>query len=176
METIDLLIHELGSITSIEVRETNNNATANPSISINRRSNSPLAGDDIGLIEFKGTTTDGTDETDDTNYAVLGGDIVSDSTALPVGQLYIKVADGTAATTNQAKHITINGKATGGATVNLANDTDLDVGGTVNDANANAAAYVAIQFTAGIPTDITSQVTNPVTGFIYLQYTANYKG
>ena len=161
---------------SIEVRETNNNATANPSISINRRSNSPLAGDDIGLVEFKGTTTDGTDETDDTNYAVLGGDIVSESTALPVGQLYIKVADGTAATTNQAKHITVNGKATGGATVNLANDTDLDVGGTVNDANANAAAYVAIQFTAGIPTDITSQVTNPVTGFIYLQYTANYKG
>ena len=48
--------------------------------------------------------------------------------------------------------------------------------GTVNDANANAMAYVAIQFTAGIPVDITDQVANPVTGFIYLRYTANYKG
>ena len=159
---------------SIEVRETNNNATANPSISINRRSNSPLAGDDIGLVEFKGTTTDGTDETDDTNYAVLGGDIVSESTALPVGQLYIKVADGTAATTNQAKHITINGKAGGGATVNLADDTDLSVGGLVNGADSNSVAYVAIQLSAGIPTEITP--TGAVAGHVYLQYTARYNG
>ena len=159
---------------SIEVRETNNNASANPSISINRRSNSPLAGDDIGLVEFKGTTTDGTDETDDTNYAVLGGDIVSESTALPVGQLYIKVADGTAATTNQAKHITINGKAAGGAIVNLASDTDLVAGGTVNGADSNAVAYVAIQLSAGIPTEINP--TGAVAGHVYLQYTARYNG
>ena len=72
----------------------------------------------------------------------------------------------------------LDGAGTGVGTIiaDVTPDGNNTFTGTVNDANANAMAYVAIQFTAGIPVDITDQVANPVTGFIYLRYTANYKG
>ena len=82
----------------------------------------------------------------------------------------------TAATNPNTLSITISdvGVTVGAYVGDLTVDGDLDVTKTVNGADANAVAYVAIQLSAGVPTTITP--TGAVTGHVYLQYTARYNG
>ena len=128
---------------SLEIRENADDAVANPILTLNRRSNSPIPSDDLGVVEFKGSTNIGGALDDDFNYGVIGADIVNTGNLaaplnVPQGQFFIKVADGTEATAGSAdRHFDIAGKAGGGATATF---TDTDV--VMEDVRTNGMATV----------------------------------
>ena len=110
---------------SLEIREGNNNANANPILTLNRRSATPEAADDLAVVEFKGSeeATAG-DVKDDFNYAVIGGEIVAPD--LRTGGIYFKVADDAEADdSSTGNHLAIQGKTGGGATATFATDVDV---------------------------------------------------
>ena len=53
---------------------------------------------------------------------------------------------------------------------------NLTAEGNLNGSPVNTMAYLAIQFNASVPMDITSSVTSPAANTIYLQYTSDYNG
>ena len=121
-----------------EIAEYTNDSTNGPALVIDRKrqttpgsssTNAPAVdGDDIGVIRFQGN-----DDKSGTNvtYASIGATIDNAKDDNPVGQLYIKVADGTGAGGGKAgSHIRIEGKDAGGATIEVDSDSDLTVDGT----------------------------------------------
>ena len=109
---------------SLEIRENADDAAANPLLTLNRRSNSPEAADDLGIIEFQGSTQDGTNPVvDDFNYAVVGSEIIGPDTRN--GGFFIKVANNNteAADSSADNHFQIHGNATTeGAVATFADD------------------------------------------------------
>ena len=121
-----------------EIAEYTDDSNNGPELVIDRKrqttpgsssTNAPAAdGDDIGVIRFQGN-----DDKAGTNvtYASIGTNIVKAADVTPVGQMYIKVADGSGAGGGRAgSHIRIEGKANGGATIEIDSEADLTVDGT----------------------------------------------
>ena len=121
-----------------EIAEYTDDSNNGPELVIDRKrqttpgsssTNAPATdGDDIGVIRFQGN-----DDKAGTNvtYASIGTNIVKAADVTPVGQMYIKVADGSGAGGGRAgSHIRIEGKANGGATIEVDSESDLTVDGT----------------------------------------------
>ena len=121
-----------------EIAEYTDDSNNGPELVIDRKrqttpgsssTNAPATdGDDIGVIRFQGN-----DDKAGTNvtYASIGTNIVKATDVTPVGQMYIKVADGSGAGGGRAgSHIRIEGKSNGGATIEVDTDSDLTVDGT----------------------------------------------
>ena len=121
-----------------EIAEYTDDSNNGPELVIDRKrqttpgsssTNAPATdGDDIGVIRFQGN-----DDKAGTNvtYASIGTNIVKATDVTPVGQMYIKVADGSGAGGGRAgSHIRIEGKANGGATIEVDSESDLTVDGT----------------------------------------------
>ena len=112
---------------------------------------------------------------EDTWYAYLGVEINTAGTGF--GIAFESVVYSTHATNPFAE-----GTSADNAPINILGTSDNDfirditVRGSINLANANAIAYIAIQFGASTPTDITSTVTTTATDTIYLEYTSQYAG
>ena len=128
-------VFETNSTKGFEVASYADDAGNGPSLVIDRkRQTSPnvnavaVDGDDIGVIRFQGNDDKaGTNAT----YASIGASIDSAKDDNPVGQLYIKVADGNGAGGGKAgSHVRIEGKSNGGATIEIDSDADLTVDGT----------------------------------------------
>ena len=128
-------VFETNGTKGFEVASYADDAGNGPSLVIDRkRQTSPnvnavaVDGDDIGVIRFQGNDDKaGTNAT----YASIGASIDSAKDDNPVGQLYIKVADGNGAGGGKAgSHVRIEGKSNGGATIEIDSDADLTVDGT----------------------------------------------
>ena len=112
-----------------EIRVADDTDGADAFLSLNKRSISPEAGDDLGALKFLGDINSTGTVQNDYVYGVIGASIV-DRGITPRGVLHINVADGSEATAGvDDSQIRITGKAAGGATINVASDTDLVVGG-----------------------------------------------
>ena len=112
-----------------EIRVADDTDGADAFLSLNKRSISPEAGDELGALKFLGDINSTGTVQNDYVYGVIGSGIV-DRGVSPRGVMHINVADGSEATADiDDSQIRITGKSAGGATINVASDTDLIVGG-----------------------------------------------
>ena len=123
-------------IKGFEIADYSNDADQGPELVIDRKRQSSANtnavaadNDNLGVIRFQGNSDSaGTN----VNYATIGSNIIEAADGEPVGQLYIKVADGSQAGGGSAgNHIKVTGESKGGATITTAADTILEVEGDI---------------------------------------------
>ena len=112
-------------IKGFEIADYTNDADQGPELVIDRKRQSSANtnavaadGDNLGVVRFQGNSDSAATNV---NYATIGSNIIEATDGEPVGQLYIKVADGSQAGGGSAgNHIKVTGESKGGATITTA--------------------------------------------------------
>ena len=123
-------------IKGFEIADYTNDADQGPELVIDRKRQSSANtnavaadGDNLGVVRFQGNSDSAATNV---NYATIGSNIIEATDGEPVGQLYIKVADGSQAGGGSAgNHIKVTGESKGGATITTASDTTLEIDGDI---------------------------------------------